>query len=128
MNKTMPAFLIFFLIIFVVCCYAEDSDPVTVSPESQAAANPPQTMPSSTPGAGMDVISIRGLNIAVPRGMKIEDKGSYVVIEDMSSYLDRRFDAVDKRLTQIEDMQEDLRQGLEEVTDTLNNTKKEDAR
>ena len=70
-------------------------------------------------GAGMEVTRIRGVNIVAPRGTRVEDKGSWIKVEDLGEFLGRRFDETENRLEQIEEQQGLIAEELQQIKKTL---------
>jgi hypothetical protein len=70
-------------------------------------------------GAGMEVINIGGVNIVAPKGTKVEDKGSWIKVEDLGEFLGRRFYETENRLEQIEKQQELITKELKQIKKTL---------
>jgi chaperonin cofactor prefoldin len=52
--------------------------------------------------------------------MRVEDKGSSIIIEDLSGYLSRKFDEIEKRFATIEEQEEQQNQALEKIKSAVN--------
>jgi hypothetical protein len=70
-------------------------------------------------GPGMEVISIRGVNVVAPLGTRVEDKGSWIKVEDLGELLGRKFDGIELRLKDAEKKQKELSEELEQVKKKL---------
>lgn len=66
-------------------------------------------------GPGMEFITVGGVNIVAPQGTKVEDKGSWIKIEDVGEYLGRRFQEIRERLQAIEAAQGEIKQDIEKL-------------
>jgi hypothetical protein len=75
-------------------------------------------------GPGMEVINIRGTNIVVPKGTKVQDMGSWIKFEDLGEYLGRQFDTIEKRFAQLEAAQGEIKKQLAEIKKTLDDIDK----
>jgi hypothetical protein len=70
-------------------------------------------------GPGMEVVKIGRANIIVPKGTKVENKGSWIKVEDLGDYLGRSFDAMDNRLKKLEATQEEIVKSLEKLSSSI---------
>lgn len=75
-------------------------------------------------GPGMEVISVKGTNVVVPKGTRVEDKGSWIKFEDPGEFLGRRLEEIETRLHQLQVQQEQLIQELKQLKETLEEQKK----
>jgi hypothetical protein len=70
-------------------------------------------------GPGMEVITIRGVNVVAPIGTRVEDKGSWIKVEDLGELLGRKFDGIEARLKDAENKQKELSEELGQVKNKL---------
>ena len=70
-------------------------------------------------GPGMEVISLKGTNIVAPKGTRVFDMGSWIKVEDIGEFLGRKFDEIQTRLSQLAQQQEQLREELLEIKESL---------
>jgi hypothetical protein len=66
-------------------------------------------------GKGMEIVSMEGLNIVVPKGAKVTKEGNKIFFEDTGEYLARRFDEMEKRFRDIEAKQEEIKKEIKEM-------------
>jgi hypothetical protein len=66
-------------------------------------------------GPGMEVITVRGVNVVAPVGTRVEDKGSWIKIEDLGEFLGRKFSGIETRLRGAEKKQKELSEELEQL-------------
>jgi len=67
----------------------------------------------------MEVISLKGTNIVAPKGTRVFDMGSWIKVEDIGEFLGRKFDEIQTRLSQLAQQQEQLREELLEIKESL---------
>jgi hypothetical protein len=65
---------------------------------------------------GMEAVRIKGINLLVPKGTKIDLNGAGVlIIEDISQYMGRKFEEIESRLKKAEDISQDMGRKFEET-------------
>lgn len=65
-------------------------------------------------GPGMELVSVDGVKIAVPRGARVYKEGSQVLFEDTGEYMARRFDEIQKQIDHLTREVSFLKQELED--------------
>jgi peptidoglycan hydrolase CwlO-like protein len=74
---------------------------------------------------GMQVIELgTGSRVIIPRGVKFQKKGSQLVIEDYSIYLEKRLKNVDDSLAQLKATEEKLKDEIEQLKETIQDLQK----
>ncbi len=123
-NNLLESVLIFTLILSQGICYAQGSNGtqqeikggsynfVTITGEEVKKKD-------FNLDPGMELISIRGVNVVAPKGTKVVDKGSWIKVEDVGEFLGRRFDEIEDHLENSEKQQDELRQELTKIKNTL---------
>ncbi len=66
-------------------------------------------------GVGMERVSVGGVNIAVPKGMRVSKEGSQVTFEDIGEYFARRFEELERHIAALEAEQDELKQTVQEL-------------
>lgn len=74
---------------------------------------------------GMELINIGGIRMIVPQGMKIEKKGSLVVMEGTDEFAARNFTEMGARLDRIEVSQNDLRKVVDDLKREISDLRKQ---
>ena len=74
-------------------------------------------------GPGMAVVNVKGLNIVAPKGTRVQDKGSWVEIEDLGQFLGRRFDETEGRLQRLEQQQGLILEELAQIKKSMEELK-----
>lgn len=69
---------------------------------------------------GMEIISVDGLRILAPKGLRVRKEGSHIQYEDTGEYLARRFDEHDQAIAAVQSQVNELTQELREATSVLN--------
>ncbi len=60
-------------------------------------------------GPGMERVTIGGVSISAPKGMRVSKEGSRIKFEDTGEYMARRFDDLENRIAQLQARDAELR-------------------
>ncbi len=74
-------------------------------------------------GEGMEVVRLDGLNILVPRGMRVRKEGSQIIFEDIGEYLGRRLQSIENRLLDLEGARADLERAIRAIEKMVTETR-----
>ena len=118
MNLLLICLSFIYAVFFVIELYAQEIENKTEKEAQNAnttaldvvtyAGNAEKTKKNKI-GQGMEIISMEGLNIVVPKGAKVTKEGNKIFFEDTGEYLARRFDEMEKRFAEIETKQEEIK-------------------
>jgi hypothetical protein len=109
----MKKFLIVFGIAFFVLpvfSSAQDQDYTVMGNTDEANNNTHSVVPE-----GMEEVNVRGHNMLVPEGAKIELNGTQLMVESTAQYMSRRFEDIDMRLKKAEETSQDMSRKFEEI-------------
>ena len=113
----MKKFLIGFgiaLLVLPVLSSAQNQDYTVNSNSDEANNNANSILPE-----GMEVVNVRGHNILIPEGAKIDLNGAQIIVEDTTRYMSRRFEEIDMRLKEAEGASQDMGRKFEEIDTRL---------
>ena len=96
MKKLLIGFGIVLLVLPVLSS-AQDKD-YTVNDNSDEANN----NTNSVVPEGMEAVNVKGFNLLIPKGAKIDFNGAQLIVEDTTQYMSRKFEEIDMRLKKIE--------------------------
>jgi len=73
---------------------------------------------------GMKIVSMNGTNIYLPEGTLVKKAHGVIYYEDIGEYLARRFEDIDKRLSQIEVSQQELKSQVQQLKQAVEEVNK----
>ena len=102
MKKFLIGFGIGFFVLQVLS-FAQNQDYTVISNSDGAEENTNSSVPE-----GMEVVSVKGHDLLVPKGSKVELNGSLLAVEDASKYMSRMFADMDMRFKKAEKQSQDM--------------------
>ncbi|GEM_PF-2868578 len=79
------------------------------------------TQPQVKVGPGLEVIKVGNINIVAPKGSRISQKDGQINVEDISAYVSRKLEEVDARFSSIENKQEEMKEDITQLKETVDN-------
>jgi hypothetical protein len=69
---------------------------------------------------GMELIKVGSTDVLIPRGTRVTQRGSQLILESPERYLARKIQDLEKEIARLKDEQERIKEDLEELKQSVN--------
>jgi hypothetical protein len=140
MGKIKSLLLVSFCFIPLLYCYGQEKKPDPLNKSNYGMQGASDSNVETFKGdnysqgangyklaPGLETIKVGALSIVAPKGSKVYKRNGQIILEDPAAYLDRKFDAIEKRLNALESNQQDILEQLQRITQFIGQTPQRDA-